>query len=146
MTFNIKKLAIASQADMPIKDPKGAPAINDDDVPLSVTLMSPGTRKYQSAKHKYDETINELTVRRMKGGTVAEGEQEKARAEFFATVTLSFNGFDYEGQNGYEGYKAAYQDTEIDLAEQVNTWLGDRGNFFTGQSKNSSSTSGTQHG
>lgn len=143
MTFNIKKLAIASEGTMQVLDPKKSPVKGEDGKDLSITLQSPGTREYQSAKHKHDEKINEINMRRLKGGTVAEGEAEQITAEFFATVTKSFNGFDYDGQGGFNAYKAAYLDPELDLSEQVNKYLGDRGNFFSGLSKNSSNTSGT---
>ena len=143
--FNIKQLAIASSGTMPVKDPKGAPVFNGD-TPLSITFSGPGTRKYTAAKHVWDEAQNEINMRRLKGGKVAEGEPEKHKAEFFAKITESFNGFDYNGQNGYEGYKAAYLDPELDLVEQANSWVGDRGNFYIGSPTNSSSTSGTQPG
>lgn len=146
--FNIKKLAIASTAKMTVKDPKGAPVYTEDEakLPLSITLKGPGTRVFVAAKHKFDEKQNELTVLRMKGGTVPEGATEQARAEFFATVTESFDNFEYPGTAGYESYKAAYLDADLDLAEQVNVFLGDRGNFFNGLPKPSSNSSDTSHG
>lgn len=147
MTFDIKKLALASKADMPVLDPNGSPVFADGEtLPLSVTLKSPGTRAYQSAKHKFDEAVNEMNMRRLKGQAVAEGEHEKARAEWFAAVTESFNNFDYGGRSGFEAYKAAYTDPEIDLVEQVGKYLGDRGNFFNGLPKTSSDTSATSAG
>lgn len=144
--FNIKKLAIASQATMPVKDPKGAVALGENDTPLGITLHSPGTKKFQKAKHAHDEIINQQAVKRMRGEAVKEGEAEEARAAFLADVTISFDNFDYEGKKGPDAFKAAYLDPEIDLAEQANRFLGDRGNFFVGLPKASSSTSVTSPG
>lgn len=145
--FNIKKLAIASTAAMPVVDPKGSPVKGDDGTPLSITLKGPGTREFNSAKHRYDERVNELNMLRLKGGKVEEGVTEKARAEFFADVTVSFNGFDYDGRGGYEAYKAAYLDPEIGhITEDVNKFLADRGNFYIGSPKPSLSTSDTSAG
>lgn len=145
--FNIKKLAIASEADMPVTDPTGAAVFDDEKRPLSITFMSPGTREFQKAKHKFDELVNEMNMTRLKGNKVEEGEHEKARAEFFAAVTKSFNNFDYEGRGGYEAYKTAYLDPEIGhITEDANKFLGDRGNFFKGFKTTSSNTSDTSHG
>lgn len=145
--FNIKKLAIASEADMPVTDPKGQPVFDDEKRALSITFMSPGTREFNRAKHVFDEIVNEQNMMRLKDKPVAEGEFEKARAEFFATVTKSFNNFDYDGRGGFEAYKAAYMDPEIGhITEAANKFLGDRGNFYTAFKKASSNTSDTSHG
>lgn len=145
MSFNIKQLAIASTSTMPVKDPKGSPVVVGGQE-LSITISGPGTRKFQSAKHAHDEAANQINMQRLKGNKAPEGESEKLLATFLATITESFNGFDYEGRNGFEAYKAAYMDPTLDLSEQVNKWAGDRGNFYVGSPTNSSSSSDMQPG
>jgi hypothetical protein len=131
--FNLKKLAIAAAADMPVRDASGEIQKDEAGNPLTITLHSPGTKEFQKAKHARDEKNNARVMSRMQGKSEAKQTAEEAnieRAEFLAGCTKSFNGVGVEGKAGFEAFKATYADIEIGhIADDVDKFLGDRGNF-----------------
>ena len=150
MTFNIKKLAIASTADMPVRDASGEIQADDAGNKLSITLHSPGTKQYQKAKHAAEERNSTRVFGRMQGKTETKpsaDDKVNERAEFLAACTVSFNGFGSGGLNGFELFKHVYSDIEIGhIAEEAEKFLGDRGNFKAGSATSSLSMSVTQPG
>lgn len=148
--FNIKSLAIAATADMPVRDASGEPQFDAAGNPLSITLYGPGTKRFQKAKHAADERANTRTFARMQGkseGKQSAEEKNAERAQFLAEVTESFNYFGYEDKAGFEMFKAAYADIEIGhMADDTDKWLAERGNFKKASSKPSESTSDTSLG
>lgn len=140
---SLKKLAILPQGTMPVRDARGDKVVGDDGVEWSITAHSPGTKEYQKALHAYETARSDITIAAMKGDTKRAVEDDAVHtATFLAAVTISFNGFDYEGRSGYEAYKAAYLDLEIGhIAKDLNKYLGDRGNFLPPKAPPSSNTS-----
>ena len=148
---SLKKLAILPEGTMAVRDARGD-IVTDETTGAewSITVHSPGTKEFQKAKHTFDAKRSDSTLALMsgKGDTKREAEEEQKHvAEFLASVTKSFNGFDYEGRHGYEAYKAAYLDLEIaHVASDLNKYLGNRGNFLPPKATPSSNTFGTQPG
>lgn len=147
---SLKKLSILPTGTMAVRDARGDEVVDEvTGEKWSITAHSPGTKEYQKAKHAFDAARSDITIEAMKGGDVKRAVEEELRmtAEFLAAVTISFNGFDYEGRKGYEAYKAAYMDLEIGhVAADFNRYLGNRGNFLPPKANPLSDTSGTQPG
>jgi hypothetical protein len=146
---SLKKLAILPQGKMDVKDARGDEVIDEaTGENWSITVHSPGTKEYQKALHAYETARSDVTIAAMKGDTKRGVEDDlKHTADFLAAVTVSFNGFDYEGRKGHEAYKAAYMDLEIGhVAKDLNRFLGDRGNFLPPKVSASNDTSDTQLG
>ncbi|ATQ74857.1 hypothetical protein CR152_10225 [Massilia violaceinigra] len=132
--FNLKNLAIAATADMPVRDASGEAQFNEKGEPLTITLHSPGTKEFQKAKHAADERNSTRVFGRMQGKSESKqsaDDKNIERAEFLAAVTASFNGgAGLDGKKGFELFKATYADIEIGhIADDAEKFLGDRGNF-----------------
>src|SRR6185369_1395583 len=142
MMANIEKLAIAKTGVFMVRDAVGK-LVEDENGPWSITVHSPGTKEFQKAKHAYDEKRSDALAAIMGRGDTKRAPEDDTRdvAEFLAAVTISFDNFDYEGQKGYEAYKRAYMDLEIGhVADGLNKFLGDRGNFLPPKPGDSSNT------
>lgn len=147
---SLKSLAIEPTGKFKVKDAAGNTVYQDDGAtPLTITVHSPGTKTYQAALHSYTE--------KKSGGlsAIINGKENKRDADadakdlavFLAAVTISFDGFDYEGRIGNAAYRAAYEDVEIGhVASDLNKYLGDRGNFLPEQATTSSDSSASQPG
>lgn len=127
--FNIKNLSIEAEGTMDVRDAAGEKVEG-----LSITFHSPASKPFRRAKHAFDEKRSNTVTAMMTGkGDAKRTEDDDARdlAEFLAACTISFNGFEYPGKSGYEGYKALYMDAEIGhIANDANKYLGDRANFW----------------
>lgn len=148
--FNLKKLAIAATADMPVRDASGEIQVDENGATLTITFHSPGTKPFQKAKHARDQRNNARVMAVMQGKSEAKQTAEEAtaeRAEFLAACTVSFNGHGVEGKSGFEMFKATYADLEIGhIADDGEKFLGDRGNFKKPLATSSPATSVTQPG
>ena len=133
MTFNIKKLAIAASATMPVRDATGEAQFDDVGNAVSITFCSPGTKQYQKAKHAAEERNNTRVFGRMQGKSEAKqsaDDKVAERAEFLAAITISFNNFDDGAGAGYELFKRTFADIELGhIADDADKFVGDRGNF-----------------
>ncbi len=150
MKRNIKSLAIAAFATMPVRDADGEAQVDGVGNPLSITYHSPGTKQYQKAKHAAEERNNTRVFGRMQGKSEAKqsaDDKVNERAEFLAAVTISFNNFNDGEDGGFEMFKRVYSDIElVYLAEDGEKFLGERGNFKKSSPTSSPSTSATQPG
>jgi len=145
---SIKKLAIAKTGVFMVRDAAGK-LVEDENGPWSITVHSPGTKEFQKAKHAYDEKRSNALAAIMGRDDSKRAPEDDAKdvADFLASVTVSFNNFDYEGQKGHEAHKKAYMDMEIGhVADGLNKFLGDRGNFLPPKPDASSNTSGNMPG
>lgn len=145
---SIKKLAIEPTGTMLVRDAAGD-EVSDENGAWSITFHSPGTKLYQKALHKFQESKGGGLAAIMKGRSNEKSDPEKDTrdlAEFLADVTISFNNFDYEGRTGRPAFYAAYSDIELDLAAQGNKYLGDRGNFWKPPAKEPNEQFDTQPG
>lgn len=147
---NLKSLSILPVGKYEVTDAAGEVQYHDDGkTPLTITVHSPGTKTYQAALHAYTE--------KKSGGLTAliNGKDSKRSADadtkdlavFLAAVTISFDGFDYEGMRGNAMFRAAYEDIEIGhIANGLNKFLGDRGNFLPAPATTSTDSSASQPG
>lgn len=146
---SIKKLAIEATGEFEVRDAAGN-LVEENGKAWTITVHSPGTKAFQKAKHTFDQArSNSLTAMMTgKGDSKRTADDEvKEVAEFLAGVTVSLNNFDYEGGKGYEAIKAMYMDLEIGhVANDLNKFLGDRGNFLKAKPITSSNTSDNQPG
>jgi hypothetical protein len=146
---NLKSLAILPTGKYPVTDAKGAVQYQEDGTPWTITHHSPGTKIFQSALHDFTTKKN--------GGLSAlfSGKDNKRDSDadnedlavFLAAITISFDGFDYEGMRGNAGFRAAYKDLEIGhIPAGFNKYAGDRGNYLPEQATTSSDSSASQPG
>jgi hypothetical protein len=155
--YNIKKLAIAASAVMLVRDAAGEVQVDESNLDaagnpaeLSITFHSPGTKKYQAAKHAADERHNGRVFNRMQGRSdIKQSAEEKLRerATFLADITISFNNFGDDKGAGRELFLRTYSDPELGhILDDGEKFTGDRGNFKKSSPTSSPSTSDTQPG
>lgn len=142
--FDIKKLAIQDSAQYTVTDAAGDPQYDEQDNPITITVASPGTKKAVRAQFKRDEARSARVIGQMGGKTSKRTENDDLaeRADFLAAVTESLDGFDFPG-----GPRALYMDPTLGhIADGVEKFYNDRGNFSAKSPTNSSNTSDTQLG
>lgn len=130
--FNIKTASILDQGNFTVPDAAGNPQLDEAGNELTITFASPGTKKYLQAKHIFDEKKSGSVVAQMTGKTSKRSylDDINDRAEFFANITLSFNGFAYNDRAGFEGYKAMYADPQLPhVINGADKYMADLGNF-----------------
>lgn len=147
---SLKSLAILPVGKYEVTDAKGNVQYQEDGVtPWTITHHSPGTKVFQAALHDFTE--------KKSGGLSAliNGKDSKRAADadtedlavFLAAITISFDGFDYEGKVGNAAFRAAYKDLEIGhIAAGLNKFAGDRGNYLPAQATTSTDSSASQPG
>lgn len=147
---NLKSLAIEPTGKMEVKDPAGNFVYQDDGkTPCTITVHSPGTKIFQQALHSFNDKKSGGLSAIINGKDAKKSADADAKdlAVFLAAVTISFDGFDYEGRIGNAAYRAAYEDIEIGhVATDLNKFLGDRGNFWKAPAPTSNSMSDSQPG
>lgn len=131
MSNNIKSLAAKETFTMDVLHPvTGEPMLNSANEPMTVTILGPGTK----AAAKVNARRSERMIKRIreKGKTKLTPEEQQAEAVAdLSEVTVSINGFDYEGGTDAPAIKAMYADTTMGwLTEQVAKASGDWANFM----------------
>lgn len=136
--FNIMQEAVADIADLELKRANGQPMLDDDKKPLSITMCGPGSATHVQAKA---ESKRRARARAEKANNLfsALDDSEEDALHFLATVTVSFNGWEFPHPEGgkwktaQEMFKAAYAAQEIGfIREQALAFQGDWGNFSKG--------------
>jgi hypothetical protein len=139
MPFNITALEIKDSAEYHVTDAAGNPQYTDHptdfdtdgkpvQIPVTITVVSPGTKKAAAAEFKRNEARQGRVLGAMAGKTSKRTEVDEVneRANFLADITTSLNGFEYPG-----GAKALYQNLKLGhVANGVETFYNDRGNFI----------------
>jgi hypothetical protein len=141
--FDINKLAINDSADWHVTDAKGDPQY-DGETPITISVASPGTKKAAKAQFKRDEARSARVLGAMGGKSSkrTEDDEIKERAAFLAEITEGLNGFDYPG-----GAVALYKNLPLGhIADGVEKFFNDRGNFSADSVSNASNMSATQLG
>lgn len=125
--LNLKQMAVAETADIHLRDAADELMFSDGK-PVSITVYSPGTKKFNDAQAEKNSKLMESLKR--KGGKKDNTFYDTA--EFLASVTVSFNNFEYDtGLTGKELFLACYLDTSIGfVAEQVAKEVYDWSNFL----------------
>lgn len=146
MSFDISTIQVADTCDVVLTNPATGEdtfKLGEKDVvidgetvkrpvygQLSVTVHSPASKPFKAAQAAQSAKM----VKRIKAkGKTEETPEEIAAttASFLAAITVSLNGFDYQGQSsGVETFRALYADPKMGwLTEQVNREAGDWANF-----------------
>jgi hypothetical protein len=144
--FDIKQLEISDSAKYHVTDAAGNPqyADNAQKKPVTITLASPGTRKAMQAQFKRDQARSSRVLGEMGGKTSKRTVDDEVteRAAFLAEITESLDGFDYPG-----GAIELYKNPKLGhVADGVEKFYNDRGNFSGGSVISSASSSSTQPG
>lgn len=144
--FDINKLEIDDEGKYHVTDAKGNPQYLDaeETIPVTITVIGPGTKKAAKAQFERDEARNARVLGSMAGKKSKRTEEDeiKERATFLAAITTSLDGFDYPGGAG-----ALYKNLKLGhIADGVEKFFNDRGNFFAEPSTSSESTSATLPG
>lgn len=138
--MDIKNTAIASSAEFHVRDAAGDPLYENGDK-VTITVMSPGTKEFQRAKHAAEERSSERVMSRMQGkpdGKQSAEEKNAERAEFLAAVCVGSKNMTYNGQavSSAEQFKAMYEDLEIGhVVEDLEKFITNRANFKKPSSK-----------
>lgn len=147
---NLKSLAILPVGKYPVTDAKGNVQYQEDGTtPLTITHHSPGTKVFQAALHDFNEKKSGGLSALINGKDSKRSPEADAEdlAVFLAAITISFDGFDYEGMTGNAQFRAAYKDLEIGhVAAGLNKFAGDRGNYLPEQATTSNASSASQPG
>lgn len=142
--FDITQLEIEDSAKYQVTDAKGEPQVDETGAPITITITSPGTKKAAVAIFKRDEARSARVLGAMggKASKRTEDDELRERADFLASVTESLDGFTYSG-----GARALYLNLKLGhIADGVEKFFNDRGNFYDGSGQTASSTSDTQLG
>ncbi len=130
--FDISTQAVAESSDLMLNDAEDAPLLGADKKQLSITLYGPGSEPFEKAAAKRQNRLLERLKRKGKTDMSAE-EQRSEQAEFLASITESFNGFDYPPAGDAKGkdlFRALYMDRKLGfITDQVQRFVGDWGNF-----------------
>lgn len=147
---SLKSLAILPVGKYEVTDAKGNVQYQEDGkTPWTITHHSPGTKVFQAALHDFNGKKSGGLAALMKGKEEKKDPAADVRdlAVFLAAITISFDGFDYEGKTGNAQFRAAYEDIEIGhIAEGLNKFAGDRGNYLPEQATTSNDSSASQPG
>lgn len=130
--FDITTVAVAETGVLPLLDAKDAPMLDNNGESLSITLHGPGSPEFARATSRRQNKVVDRLKRKGKADMTAD-EQRANNAEYYAMLTVSFNGWGYPPAGkatGFELFKAAYADPSIGfILDQVAEFVGDWANF-----------------
>ena len=137
MTFNIKTLSAVETSDLHLRNATDELLFDKDKNPITITLYGPGSKPYAKAVNAQQNRMIDKLKRKGKIDQTSEQKIEE-QAEFLASVTVSFNNFEYgTGLTGADMFRAAYSDTGIGfVGEQVGKHVADWANFTKPSAKN----------
>lgn len=142
--FDITTTAVEETAVLQLTDANEAPLLDSEKKQISITLYGPGSEPFVKAEGKRQNKLLERLKRRGKAEMSPE-EQRSEQAEFLASITVSFNGFNYPPAGeatGKDLFRALYNDRKVGfITDQVQRFVGDWGNFTANSETNSNSSS-----
>lgn len=134
MSFDIRTLAISKTGEVPVRNAAGERQYDAEGKPLTITVHSPGTKAFNAAQHARSQRNNDRVVSKMQGksdGNLTAEDAAQERAEFLASITVSFNGFGVDGLEGKAAFAKVYGDLELGhIADDVEKFVSERGNFM----------------
>jgi hypothetical protein len=132
MAFDITSVAVEETAVLELTDPNDLPLIGDGGKQCTIELYGPGSEPFAQAEAKRQNRLLDRLKRKGKSELSPE-EQRVEIAEFLASITVSFNGFDYPPAGkatGKDLFRALYSDRKVGfITDQVQRFVGDWGNF-----------------
>lgn len=151
--FDPSKYKITASAEYEVLDAEGNVIYLDEaeTKPWTITVASPGTKKAAKAVFDIEQAKTQdlkATVHGRKSKK-DENSNNQLRAEFLMKITESTNAdnLTYEGKTGLDALRAIYLDPFMaHVAEGVEKFHFNRGNFSADSEMNSQNTSGTSLG
>ena len=134
--MDIRKFAVEESATLELLSAADELLTGDDGQAMTVTLNGPGSKHYARAQAARQNRMIDKLKRKGKADQSAE-DKAREQAEFLSGCTKEFSAnIEYEGLTGEALFKAVYADQSIGfIAEQVEKYLGDWGNFTKGSPK-----------
>lgn len=136
--FDITQAAAAETATIPLLRGDGVPLYNGDGADkeqLSITVYGPGSRPYVDAMSKRENRLIDR-VRRKGRAELSADDKIAEEAKFLASITVTFNGFNYPPKpdaTGYDLFVAVYSDPKLGfIKDQVAAAAGDWERFTSG--------------
>lgn len=130
--MDIRKFSVEQTARFILLDAKDNPMVADDGKQMAVILYSPASKQYAKAQAERQNRLLEKLRNKDKAETTAE-QNAKETADFLSDCTHSFENVEYDKLQGRDMFFALYSDASIGfIADQVNKYLGDWGNFTKG--------------
>ena len=130
--YDITITAVLPTATLPLLNANDEPLLDDNKKPLSITLHGPGSAEFQRANARRQNRVVDRLKKKGKADMTGE-EQAANNADYYASLTVSFNGWDYPPAGNVSGpdlFKAAYSDPAIGfILDQVAEFVGDWANF-----------------
>lgn len=140
--FDITSKAVKETGLVLLNDAEGAPLMGEGGQ-CAIEVYGPGSKEYARAEANRSNKAVDRLKRRGKSKASAE-EQRAEQADFLSDITIGLQHFGYSPAGeatGKELYRQLYMDRRVGyVADQVQEYVGDWGNF-TGASETSSSTS-----
>ena len=133
--FDITQEAVAETAELDLKRADGSPMLDGDGKQLSITLCGPGSPTHVQARAEVKRRARARADKATGSLFAALDNTGEDEAHFLATVTVSFNGWEYPAKDGkwksqQEMFKAAYLDQSLGfIRDQADRFVGDWGNF-----------------
>jgi hypothetical protein len=134
---DIRKHAVEETATLHLRDADDELMYADDEKtkPRTVTLYGPGSRTFAKAQTRQSNRYIDRLKKKGKSDISAD-DKTKETADFLADCTASMENVEYDALQGEALYKAVYSDQSIGfVAEQVNKYMGEWGNFTKGSAK-----------
>lgn len=150
--MDASKHKITERADFEVLDAGGDVIYLDDGVtPWTITVASPGTKKATKAAFELKQAVSGDLFGQLKGKKSSKNEDSETilRADFLMKITESTNAGNlvYEGKTGMDALRAIYLDPLMaHVAEGVEAFHQNRGNFKQGSATSSPNTFGIQPG
>lgn len=150
MEFDFASLEIKDTGEYQVTDARG----NDvaiDGRPFTITVASPGTKKAVAAQFKRDESRSARVMGAAAGikSKRTADDDLRERADFLMAITegCSHTNIVYKGQTGLQALRAMYMEPKLGhVADGVEKYHHERGNFAPDSSLASSNMSGMQPG
>lgn len=139
MKLNIATLAVAATAALHIKNADGELLFADTErtLPVRIHLHGPGSKAYGVVEARQSSrALKRMEDNDGKVTAASPEERQKHVAEDLASITASFENFDYQPEGasvelvGEELFRAVYGEPTLGfIAKQVSKFVGDWGNF-----------------
>lgn len=148
--FDFASLEIVDSGSYQVTDARGNDIVIEGR-PLTLQIASPGTKKAVAAQFKRDENRNARVMGSVAGikSKRTSDDDLRERTEFLMAITegCSHSNITYKGHTGLNAIRAMYLEPKLGhIADGVEKYHQDRGNFSPDSSPTSSSASGTQPG
>jgi hypothetical protein len=141
MSYDITKEYVADTAVLELDRADGTPMVDGEGNRLSITIHGPSSPLFAQAEAEKKRRMRSR-VEKAKGNIMAGlDETDEDANHFLATITASFNGWEFPCPDGkwkskQEEYKAAYSERQLGFVRnQVLAFHNDWGNFAKGSGK-----------